>query len=396
MTKNIVSLPKRPFRVLCIHSGKREESGACEIYRVTTPLYYLNKQPGWLADWVSFLQLYEVYELNPTEQYFNDLIDSYDLFIWARTYIRDSEDAFESAAYVVNKMRKHGKKIVYEVDDDLTNVYRYTTAGDMKHFASWMDAITVTTPYLANTMQQISKRPVFVLPNMLDPAIWKHESAVKLDREYIRIALTGSKTHVHDWKVLSGVLQNIAKDYPNVRIMLGAYHPEYLRDIPNVELVPPLPYQYYVDLIKNSDIVLAPIDPTDKFNLGKSPIKAIEGMGAARMIEEGRLGGAAVIATNNEVYRLAITHEENGLLVDQTAESWDKAIRRLLNDAVLRKKLQINGFNFVWQKYNLASGWHMWAKTYRKIFELPSNKTIIDHAKSYSSYRKSLSSPISA
>lgn len=354
-------------KILCLHSGKREEPGACEIYRVTTPYYYMNGTLGWDAHYLSLSEYFDYYTLNgKTEAFFDATIAAYDLFVFARTYIKLNKRAFESAAWIIYKIRKAGKKVIYEVDDDYTNQFRYVADGDAVTFASWCDALTVTTPYLAKRMELLSKRPAYVIPNMLDPMFWRKPSLVELSKDKIRIGLTGSKTHTQDWKVLEGVLSKIAHDYPNVRVMLGGYHPDYLKDIPNVEFIPPIPYLKYTDLIKNCDIVLCPVDPDDQFNDGKSPIKYIEGAGATRMVN-GYEAGAACIATNNKIYKLGIPSEKVGLLVDQTPEAWDTAIRKLITDEQYRKDMQINAYKHVWKNYDISKGWSEWARVYTKV-----------------------------
>ena len=364
-------------KVLAIHSGKRNEAGACEIYRVSTPFYYLTKQKGWLADWISFTELHQKYEeqamLKPElgDRFLDELVNSYDMFVFARICIAPREDAYESGKYLIQKMRDAGKKVVYEVDDDYTNEFRHVANGDAVTLARWCDAITVTTPYLASTMETKTGRPTHIVPNVVDPVFWKEPPLTRLSEDKLRIVLSGSKTHYADWKILEGVLQRIAEEHENVRVLLGAFHPDYLRDVKHVEFVPAMIYPQYTQLVKNADIILAPVDPEDKFNNGKSPIKAIEGMAATRLIN-GVPHGAAVIATDNDVYRLAVTHNRNGLLVPQDVEAWYDAIEKLILDHEFRLKLQRTAWVDAWKRYDLSKQWVKWARAYNKIFEMPS------------------------
>lgn len=374
-------------KVLGIHSGKRQEAGACEIYRVSMPFYYLTQQKGWMADWISFTELHEKYEgranLNVFygEQFLDELVASYDLFVFARICIAPREDAYESAKYLIGKIRSAGKKIVYEIDDDYTNEFRHVANGDAVTLAQWSDSITVTTPYLAETMRRKTGRPCHIVPNVLDPMLWKEPPKTRLSEDKLRIVLSGSKTHYEDWKVLAGVLQRISDDYEHVRVLLGAFHPDYLQDIKHVEFVPAILYAQYTELIKNADIILAPVDATDKFNLGKSPIKAIEGMAATRLID-GKHMGAAVIATDNEVYRLAVTNGENGILVPQDPIAWEKAIRDLIENKEKRHALQRAAWETAWKRYDISKEWLRWARAYRKTLAAPVNDKELIYDKS--------------
>lgn len=364
-------------RVLAIHSGKRLKSGPCEFYRVTMPFSHLRKH--WeAADWITFTEFHASYERRANideevgDAYLDAFVQSYDLFVLARITIRDTIDAYESARYLIQKIRKAGKKVIYEIDDDYTNLHRMVASGDAITLASWCDAITVTTPHLANTMHRMTGRPIHVVPNMLDPAFWDEPSEVKLSEGKVRIVLSGSTTHSKDWEVLQKPFEELAEEFEHLRILIGGYHPKYLENVKNIEFVPALEYPKYAHLIKNADIILAPLIPNDEFNMHKSPIKAVEGMGATRLVD-GKKAGAAVIATDCEVYRLAITNGDNGFLVEHTPEAWKNAMRELIVNTEKRKAFQFAGYKTVDKRFSLETGWSEWARAYLKILQNPSN-----------------------
>lgn len=383
--------------VLAIHSGHRQgDPGACEIYRVTTPLHYLNKASGWHCDWISFTDFWQRYmNRNNAEQTLKEIAKEYDLFVWARTSMYIKQAAFEGGAKTIDLLRSNGAKHIYEIDDDYTNEHRKVLNGDAMTFASWCDANTVTTKILGDTMSGYTKNPSHVLPNMLDPMLWKNGPHHRLSEDKIRILLSGSTTHEIDWKPLAGVLYRVARDYPNVQIVIGGIKPghfEYLRGIPNAEYLPPVRYYQYIDIVKNADIVLAPVDPHDRFNDHKSPIKITEGQGAGRLLN-GELAGAACIATNNAVYPLAIRNENVGLLVEHTSEAWEAAIRKLVENTELRHLIQREAYKFVWKKFNLETGWMEWARAYNKVLSSPKKHALINHAAALAAYRKSAGLP---
>ncbi len=359
-------------RALVVYAERATAPTGCHIYRGNMPMYFLNKSKNWEGQWVSLGDIWD--DCQRTGMAGSDaFVNSADIFIFPRMYI-DNEDSKMMYSSLFALLRAKGKKIVYECDDDMTNEFRYVVPGDAAMIANWADAITVSTPHLAARMKKVTNRPVYVIPNSIAPSTWrdgKIERPSGLDGKIV-IGLTGSPTHEKDWDVLTLVLPNIIQLNPNVEILLMGYHPEYMKGLPQTKYMPPLEYPRYAQIIRMCDIILAPVDPHDRFNLSKSPIKVIEGMAAQRILNSKSVG-AAVIATDNPVYRLAIKHEETGLLTDHTPVAWHMAIQRLLDDVTLRTKLQTNGFKWVYKHHNMESEWRQWAQAYQKILAAPAN-----------------------
>lgn len=359
------------MRVLAIYFGKTPERvGGCEIYRINMPFHYLGVN-GWKCGWVYFSEIYDEFKKNGTAAFWN-MAASYDIFVFPRSVAPESiaMDGIRSLFYI---LRKAGKRIIYEVDDDITNQHRdFSHQGvfGATQIASWTDAITVTTPLLGQLMSKRTKRPVHILPNMIDPTVWDRPK--NYHSEGLVIGLSGSTTHERDWNVLAPVLSKILTTEYDVPVMLRlmGFTPDYFRELPRTEHYPGLSYEVYAEVVRDSDIVLAPVDPDDGFNLSKSPIKVIEGMGATRAVGN-TLGGAACLATDNPVYRLAIDHEKTGLLVEHTEEAWFHAIDRVIRDHEFRASLQRKGSKWVWKHHNIQNEWRLWDKAYRKVLERP-------------------------
>lgn len=348
--------------VVSVFSGQKRELGACEIYRATLPLDFL-RQNQWNAGWTWFSEL-----KNGGGKKLHSVLSSYDIFIFPRMQV-SGDMGVEWTRDFFNTIRGMGKKVIYEVDDDYTNQYRKVTDAKSIEVAAEADAITVTTPYLKRLMEERTGRPAYVLPNCVAPSQWFEGSANIRKPGYenkIVIGLTGSPTHAGDWQVLETVLPKIIKDYPNVMLLNMGFTPDYLKDLPNTMYLQPVSYELYCQVIRGCDIILAPVDPNDGFNMGKSPIKAVEGMAATRMID-GRPAGAAVIATNNPIYSIPIRHNKSGLLVKQTPEAWESAIRELIEDTPKRKQLQFTGNKYARQAYDISKEWIRWDRAYRTI-----------------------------
>jgi glycosyltransferase involved in cell wall biosynthesis len=348
-----------------VYPGEVRNPAGCEIYRGNMPMHYLAVKGKWRTDFTFFRLLFEDYRKN--SRILQDYFSQFETVVLPRMYLPD-DIPDKVVSQVFDLIRSCGCSVVYEVDDDYTNVYRHTIEGTMIPVAQGCDAITVTTPYLQAIMEAATGRKAYVLPNMLSPDVWKGKRIDRpLPADHILICLSGSASHKGDWIVLKDVLPRILERHQHVHLAIGGYHPEYLQDLPRTVYVPALDYGRYADMIRQSDIILAPVDTSDGFNLGKSPIKAIEGMGAQRLLPDGRYGGAAVVASDNPVYRLVIKDGENGFLSPFIPEAWEDMIERLIQDSTLRQRFQRKGFQHVWKHYDISTGWKLWADAYTDI-----------------------------
>jgi glycosyltransferase involved in cell wall biosynthesis len=338
-----------------------EKVGACEIYRVTMPLTHLSEfDKDWETGWV-FIDQIEKKEL------IQQLILA-DIVVLPRWWT--SQENLEGAKSFFETLRLMNKRIVYECDDDYSNIHREVhTGGDSSIvIASVCDAITVSTPYLKQWMEKLTGKKVYVAPNFIDRSLW--DAYANMSRpENLTIGLAGTKTHYNDWIVLKDILPGILRDFPDVRLQVVHFHPDYIQymDNPHILIHPGARYLEYPAVINQIDVLLCPVDPDDPFNWSKSGIKAIEGMASKRLVR-GKWAGACVLATDMPIYRREINNRHNGLLVKHTPEAWDKAIREVIQDGRFRERLQITGYKSVSRRY-ITNNWQVWRTIYKKILE---------------------------
>lgn len=363
----------QPNRVVAIFMGTQHVPGGCEIYRITMPFYYL-EQHGWKTEYVYFNDLWQYCQKNGAHAWGKFVLD-HDLFVFPRLYVPDDEARMVLRG-LFETLRLTNRRVIYETDDDYTNIHRQVVTGDAISPAIFSDAVTVTTPLLANTMKRFTKRPVHVLPNCISPHDFCEGNAPARNPAMegkLIIALTGSQTHEKDWRVLERIIPRILDEYPQAHFLTMGYTPDYLKGLSRHIVVPPAPYHTYAQILRGCDIILAPVVPDDGFNLGKSQIKAVEGMAAQRLLPSGISAGAAVIATRNPVYELAIKHGKTGLLTEHTSEAWYQSIKQLLEDESLRHSLQVNGYGYVYKHLDITREWRQWARVYRKVLDAPAN-----------------------
>lgn len=351
--------------------------GGCEIYRITQPLHYLGKRKGFKTVWLNVEKM--------------GLVDA-DIYVLARICASEEElpAIHNSASFqamvragivrpdtrtpVPDVIRAWKHKAVFEVDDDFTNRYREVHNGgpNMLETMAACDAMTVSTHYLKKLMEHETGVPAYVCKNYVSIAAFK-DGEVERRMPGLSIGITGSPTHMEDWRVLETVIPRILAEFPETFLLIGGFHPDYLpEEGARVKYIDFMPYPIYTASMRAMDIILCPVDPDDRFNDGKSPIKAIEGNAAYRLID-GKPAGAAVIATRNPVYREWIVDGLNGLLVDHTPEAWYQAIRTLITDQALRKRLSYSGYQYACKHGDIETGWKDWARAYRAIArgELP-------------------------
>lgn len=332
---------------------------AVRIYRISGPLTYLSKNTNIRCNWMPMAHAAMRMSQGETAFLENDIV------ILAKQLVdRDSEDFFSA-------LRHFGaRKVVYEVDDDYSGRYRPpdgSKPGDWMPILPHVDAVTVTTSHLADLAKEDSGgKATYVLPNAIDLDWFSKVSreAIPLYPDEITIMVAGTKSHQKDWRVLADVMPGILADYPEVTFLAVCEKEHY--EFLDATFLMPAPYQQYPMLLRQADILCAPLLPDDRFNWSKSPIKAIEGWSAERRITKTRQGGCAVIASKAPPYMGVVEHRHNGLLVNHTAEAWDEGLRLLIEDRLLRQKVQYEGFKDA-RRYDISERWVDWQRAYEHI-----------------------------
>ena len=322
------------------------EENAVDYYRIVSAFDTL-RDKGYPVTYMPYQvsrQLARMGQLHP---------EQYDIFILCRAAV-DVED--QRLLQFIETLRAAGKKLIYETDDDYTNVHRKATEGDAISVVQMCDAITTTTPYLAKVLSQYNEH-VYVLPNALNVGIWDKVEDSRRDGQ-VTIALAGTGTHFEDWKLVEGALYGLAATFGSrIRFLLVGYKPYYLEDLPNMTFINPLPYPTYAKTLGQVDIGLCPLVPDDKFNLAKSGVKALEFMAA----------GAAVVAQDMPVYRRVVANKSNGLLA---SDDWYEKILLLVDDAKLRRRLARSGWGWARKYRDIRTLARKWWKVYEEVYRL--------------------------
>lgn len=262
-------------------------------------------------------------------------------------------------------LKKKNKKIIWELDDDLWNIPDWSPAFEMynsqetKDHLGWFlenaDEIIVSTAGLAQEVRSRSKRPITILPNLIDMELWN--TGGNWGSGQTTILWAGSPYHEKDIEGIVHPLQQLLRDLDNIRIIFFGDMPTSMCDFQRVRwanhgmMIPHaryrgrvefIPFQYievYFQTLMSikADICLAPLFPCE-FSNKKSNIKYIESS----------VLGSVTVASNLPPYQ-----NTQAILVDKQTQ-WYGTIRELVDNPQMRmeksERVQQDAINnWAWQ-----------------------------------------------
>lgn len=386
--------------VLAIHLRDDGFMDGCNQYRFRIPFEELRRRvQGGIFDWAPLGKVREWAGMDRSQVPSRVKPTDYDMFLLPRfrpTPYQEGE--FENMDPVIRSaveqlgIQLTGKShmidlmrvlrgtvmTVLEYDDDY-----FTNSRDLGYdlyelfydFLKEVDAFTVSTDYLRKLVQRHAPgKPVFILPNCVDWDEWQdHHRWEMIPDDHVVLGLTGSSTHYEDWKVLETVLPRILKEHGNVIYLSGAYLPDYLEPLQDqypdrVIAWPAVEYEEYPAVVRQADIVLCPVVPTDPFNFGKSALKAVEGLAASRVLPNGQLGGGVPVTSPLFYYQRVTGGGKRGLTVPHTPEGWYDGITTLIKNQDMRMRLAQKGRGWVRKHRAIDQQWHLWWAAYQEIY----------------------------
>jgi len=338
--------------VIALFGG--EAPNAPEKVRITVP-YIRCREMGYMFDWARHQDMKELAQTG------------YPLALYQAFVMPRAVDVDGKTVKLVKDLQRACRKVIYEVDDDYTNHHRQVMVegGDAMAVMTVCDAVTASTPYLAEKMRRYNPN-VYVVPNCINVDAWREAKDVR-HVQGLTIGITGTASHYDDWGVVSKPLAEVLAEFDHVHVVFIGYKPQYFEHLGRVEHIPFLAFEKYPGGVRQIDIGLAPLNEKDEFNLSKSAIKVLEYWASYRKYQEGGSGGIAAIASDMPVYQRVVQHEKTGLLVENSEDAWYKAIRRLVLDGDLRRRLGINGHRRVKRHRNIKTKAVEWVKAYRSI-----------------------------
>lgn len=339
------------------------ESGA-EYWRVYAPLLAMQRL-GYPCMWI-----------NVQSPELGREVQAADVVILVR--LGWPHDQMVEGARWINLLHEHGKRVIYETDDDLFTPFvapQMRLLGAEKSEAQidrerqqWVmalqmcDGVIVTVPRLATVVRQFTDAPVRIVPNAIDWDAWRAVCATGTrPAPGLTIGWAGGKRGETDLAPMAEAWGRIARDYPGVTFVVVGYEAPVLLDaVPRERLVviPWLPLQQYPRGYHGIDIHCCPL-ANKPFNRSKTAIKAYEAAAA---------DGAVVYSPT--VYGRELRHLVDGLEAE-TADDWTAALARLINDAALRQRLAARWARRVRTRYSLTSNLHHWGDAWEYMARVP-------------------------
>jgi O-antigen biosynthesis protein len=261
----------------------------------------------------------------------------------------------------IHRFHKMGRKIVWDLDDNLFCIPEWSPANEMMYQGSfehlhlcfeYSSHVTVTTDRLkAQFLDTDWYEKTHVLPNLIDENVWEYPSETR--RGPVRIFWAGSITHAKDLDIIAPALDQLIDEHgDNIRLYFMGQRPKAFDPTPEkmskhgkiIAQLGPVDLIYYPNalLTLSPDIAIAPLCDCP-FNDAKSNIKYLEMT----------MAGAAVVASDIGPYTDSIDHCHNGFKCDESG--FYNMIDTLIVNENTRSTLRRNAMNKIKNQYSWQS-----------------------------------------
>lgn len=254
------------------------------------------------------------------------------------------------------------RKLIFDFDDaiwltDRKNESLLLKLGKWRRkvraICKWSYKVSCGNAYLCEYAQLYNQRVIrnpttIDTDHMHNPALF--EKPAKSDR--IIIGWTGSHSTLKYLDEIEEVLQKISEQYPLTEFWVIADRKPTLLKINNLTFIP-WNFETEIRTLNQMDIGIMPL-PDDMWSNGKCGFKALQYMA----MEVPAV--AAPVGVNSTI----IDEGVNGFLCD-TTQAWEEALRKLIQNPVLRKSMGSSGRKKVIENYSVRSN----ASTFLSLFD---------------------------
>jgi len=269
-----------------------------------------------------------------------------------------SNEAYLLAEYA----KKIKRKVIYDIDDWIFKFPEYSSGKALqknKNFImeilSLADVISVANENLLNKTSKVITNAVLV-PN----GMWveKYSTQIKLSKNYsankCRIIFTNAdfiKLKKSKSSLLTALQTYFVENRTASMDFYGDIFPE-IFTLPFINYTNRLGYENYMKLISRNSYTfsISPLGGIEdkenyEFNKCKNPFKYLN------------YGVASIpgIYSNTPIYSNLVVDRENGLLIENTYESWINAMDLMSKDANLRNRIITNSYNDILENHHIRS-----------------------------------------
>lgn len=269
----------------------------------------------------------------------------------------------------IKELRKKGKKVIYELDDDLFNYpesqeYEKVTVSkaqkqtvDIIRILRNCDAATVSTQSIADTIKELVDIPVYVIPNCID--LDDYPSVEYSHRDPFIIGWAGGHYHFQDLAIIEDQLCRILDKFPHVTLAMVGFCPERIykqyRSRLIVEPFSPMREFFLKMSLLKFDIGLAPLHKT-KLGLGRSNL---------RMLHYAALKIPTMCSDYGEYGALA--RDSKSFFLTQDNEWFNNISMRI--DQKNHSLMAGHAYDYVAEHYDISKNVKRWMNAYSIIMD---------------------------
>lgn len=317
--------------------SSEHETYACSIIRILAPLLAAN----WHVVWATKPD-------RPGSSFDVNIARQADLIIIQRQF------PSVSTAKILRLIIGLKIPIVYDLDDMFLDVPishpNYDDLNRRAPFIKWIlkeaDIVTVSTGQLQESFKKHTTRPILVKPNLVDWALFDTQPR-PLNNQF-NFLVSGTPTHQKDWSIIEEPLAEILNIYPKqVNAVFFGELPKRFFDHSSARFISfQRGYKHYASCLRELDIHAALVPLEDNtFNLCKSNIKWLEYSAA----------GIAGVFSDIAPYNSSIRNGENGILVNNSADSWFEAMQYLLTNPEAKSAMLEQARREIHEKYSVEN-----------------------------------------
>lgn len=263
---------------------------------------------------------------------------------------------------IIYYVKKHGKKLIYDIDDNFFDLSTETPLGRYHRHPGHLyvvrsmirnaDCVRVYSEPMREIAERIHPGHVVKVKSYFDFSMLEEVKPKIHDK--IKIVYATSRGNADPLaNICVSAIKSVLKKYPEqVEYYAFGFIPEALKGFKNVFKLNYIHnYAEYIRFFyeQGFDIGLAPgID--DRFHNSKTNNKFRE-YGAMQVCG---------IYSDTQIYRDCVQDHQNGMIVQNTTDSWVQALSELIEQKSLRETIKSNARKTVEQEYSFENTLHDW------------------------------------